>query len=72
VERAFRASARGYVMKHVFQALRCVLKGKLYLTERIARLAAEKLVGAKSPATSASEALLSGRALAPVIRLFLH
>ncbi|HEY3861912.1 MAG TPA: response regulator transcription factor [Verrucomicrobiae bacterium] len=48
-ERALRAGARGYIMKReatkgVLQAIRCVLGGKLYLSEKMARQMAERLV----------------------------
>jgi DNA-binding NarL/FixJ family response regulator len=60
-ERAMRAGARGYVMKReatrsVLQAIRCVLSGKPYLSESIARLMAEKLVEG-APAGSLVEQL---------------
>lgn len=48
-ERALRAGARGYVMKReatkkILQAIRCVLGGKIYVSEKIAALMAEKFV----------------------------
>jgi DNA-binding NarL/FixJ family response regulator len=48
-ERALRGGARGYVMKRdvtkkVLQAIRCVLDGKLYLSEEMAMVMAKKLV----------------------------
>jgi DNA-binding NarL/FixJ family response regulator len=48
-ERALRAGARGYIMKReatkgVLQAIRCVLGGKLYLSDKMAMLMAEKFV----------------------------
>jgi DNA-binding NarL/FixJ family response regulator len=48
-ERALRAGARGYIMKreatrNVLQAIRCVLGGKLYLSEKMAAILAEKFV----------------------------
>jgi DNA-binding NarL/FixJ family response regulator len=48
-ERALRAGARGYIMKrettkNVIAAIRRVLEGKLYLSERLASLFAEKFV----------------------------
>jgi len=68
VEHALRAGARGYIMKreatkNVLPAIRCVLEGKLYLSEKIARMMAEKFVEGKSPATSPPEELLSDREL---------
>ncbi|MGA9450189.1 MAG: response regulator transcription factor [Verrucomicrobiia bacterium] len=57
-ERALRAGARGYVMKReaakkVIQAIRCVLAGQLYVSDKIAALMAEKFVEGR-PATTAS------------------
>src|SRR5271154_6551596 len=48
-ERALRAGARGYIMKReatkrVLQAIRCVLGGKLYLSDKMALAMAEKFV----------------------------
>ena len=48
-ERALRAGARGYIMKRettkkVIAAIRRVLEGKLYVSERLASLFAEKFV----------------------------
>jgi len=48
-ERALRAGARGYIMKReatkrVLQAIRCVLGGKLYVSDKMAMLLAEKFV----------------------------
>lgn len=48
-ERALRAGARAYVMKReatkrVLEAIRCVLGGKLYLSDKMAMLMAEKFV----------------------------
>jgi DNA-binding NarL/FixJ family response regulator len=45
-ERALRAGARGYVMKReaakkVIEAIRCVLAGQLYVSDKIAALMAE-------------------------------
>jgi DNA-binding NarL/FixJ family response regulator len=67
-ERALRAGARGYITKreatrNVLPAIRGVLEGKLYLSEKIARMMAEMLVGGKPPATTAPEEVLSGREL---------
>jgi DNA-binding NarL/FixJ family response regulator len=67
-ERALRAGARGYIMKreatkNVLPAIRCVLEGKLYLTEKIARMMAEKFVDGKSSMSSSPEVLLSDREL---------
>jgi len=48
-ERALRAGARGYIMKReatkrVLQAIRCVLGGKLYLSDKMAMMMAKKFV----------------------------
>jgi len=61
-ERALRAGARGYVMKrevtgNVLQAIRCVLEGKLYLSEKIAAALAEKWVEGRPVAVSPVETL---------------
>jgi len=67
-ERALRAGARGYVMKreatkNVIQAIRCVLKGEMYLSNRMARKMAEQFVEGKTPAASSPVDLLSDREL---------
>lgn len=64
-ERALRAGARGYIMKReatkkVLQAIRCVLEGKLYISEKVTSLMAEKFVEgrpslADSPITKLSD-----------------
>jgi DNA-binding NarL/FixJ family response regulator len=61
-ERALRAGARGYVMKrevtgNVLQAIRCVLEGKLYLSEKIAAALAEKWVEGRPAVVSPVETL---------------
>ena len=62
-ERALRAGARGYIMKReatkgVLQAIRCVLGGQLYLSEKMAMLMAEKFVdGRPKPESSVVEKL---------------
>jgi len=48
-ERALRAGARGYIMKReaakkVIQAIRCVLAGQFYVSDKIAALMAERFV----------------------------
>jgi DNA-binding NarL/FixJ family response regulator len=65
-ERALRAGARGYVMKqeatrHVLQAVRCVLDGKLYLINEMAKMVAEKFGEAESPAPGFPLDLISDR-----------
>ena len=67
-ERALRAGARGYIMKRetakkVIAAIRQVLEGKLYLSERLTALFAEKFVEGGAAATSPSVAQLSDREL---------
>jgi DNA-binding NarL/FixJ family response regulator len=57
-ERALRAGARGYIMKReatkgVLQAIRCVLGGKLYLSDKMAMMMAEKFVDGR-PRTEGS------------------
>ena len=62
-ERALRAGARAYIMKkeatkRVLEAIRCVLGGKLYLSDKMAMLMAEKFVdGRIKPAGSVVEKL---------------
>jgi DNA-binding NarL/FixJ family response regulator len=67
-ERALRAGARGYVMKReatktVLQAIRCVLEGKLYQSNKSARSMAGELVERKAPETVSPVELLSDREL---------
>ena len=57
-ERALRAGARGYIMKReatkgVLQGIRAVLGGKLYVSEKLAMIIAEKFVDGK-PKTAGS------------------
>jgi DNA-binding NarL/FixJ family response regulator len=57
-ERALRAGARGYIMKReatkkILQAIRCVLGGQIYLSDRMARMMAERFVAAR-PGTEGS------------------
>jgi DNA-binding NarL/FixJ family response regulator len=62
-ERALRAGARGYIMKReatkrVLEAIRSVLGGKLYLSDKMAMVMAEKFVdGRPGTARPAIEAL---------------
>jgi DNA-binding NarL/FixJ family response regulator len=62
-ERALRAGARGYIMKReatkkVLKAIRAVLGGKLYISDKIADTMAEKFVdGRPMPAASPVEQL---------------
>jgi len=67
-ERALRAGARGYIMKretagNVIAAIRSVLEGKLYLSERLRASFAEKFLEADAAALSPSVAQLSDREL---------
>ena len=67
-ERALRAGAEGYVMKReatgkVLQAIRCVLGGRLHLSEKLAARMAEKFVEGKPSAVMLPEERLSDREL---------
>lgn len=67
-ERALRAGARGYIMKRetakkVIAAIRQVLDGKLYLSDRLTELFAEKFVGRENPLVAPSISQLSDREL---------
>jgi DNA-binding NarL/FixJ family response regulator len=67
-ERAFRAGARGYVMKrqatqNILQAIRRVLEGKPYLSEKLALIMAERLVEGRLGSTESRVELLSDREL---------
>jgi DNA-binding NarL/FixJ family response regulator len=67
-ERALRAGARGYVMKreatkNVLQAIRCVLEGRLYLTNKMERVITGEFVQGDLPSTSSPIELLSDREL---------
>jgi DNA-binding NarL/FixJ family response regulator len=67
-ERALRAGARGYIMKReatkgVLQAIRCVLSGKLYLSDKMAMMMAEKLVEGRLKAEAPVIEKLSDREL---------
>jgi DNA-binding NarL/FixJ family response regulator len=67
-ERALRAGARGYIMKreatkNVLQAIRCVLKGEMYISEKMALMMAERFVEGKPLVTSSPVDLLSDREL---------
>ena len=67
-ERALRAGARGYIMKrevtrNVIVAIRRVLAGGTYLSERLAAALAEKLVRGTPPAPESPIARLSDREL---------
>jgi DNA-binding NarL/FixJ family response regulator len=67
-ERALRAGARGYIMKRetarkVVVAIRQVLEGKLYLSERLRALFAEKFVEGDTATATPSVDQLSDREL---------
>src|SRR5580658_9889121 len=67
-ERALRAGARGYIMKrdatkNVLQAIRCVLKVELYISEKMAMMMAERFVEGKPPLTKSPVEMLSDREL---------
>jgi DNA-binding NarL/FixJ family response regulator len=67
-ERALRAGARGYIMKReatkgVLQAIRCVLGGKLYLSDKMAMLMAERFVEGRPKAAGFGIEILSDREL---------
>lgn len=67
-ERALRAGARGYIMKRetarkVIAAIRQVLEGKLYLSERLTAMFAAKFVDAGAATISPSITQLSDREL---------
>lgn len=67
-ERVLRAGAKGYIMKHlplkrITEAIRCVLAGRIYLSDKIAlRLMKKNLTGQSSDYASPLE-LLSNREL---------
>jgi DNA-binding NarL/FixJ family response regulator len=67
-ERALRAGARGYIMKKeatkgVLQAIRCVLGGKLYLSDKLALIMAEKFVDGRPKPEGSPVEKLSDREL---------
>lgn len=67
-ERALRAGALGYVMKRestakVIAAIRQVLRGELYVNERVAAALAAQIVGRKPPAAATPVEHLSDREL---------
>ena len=67
-ERALRAGARGYIMKQeaterVVTAIRCVLAGNVYVSERMAAKMVSKLAGGHSPDNSSPVDCLSDREL---------
>ena len=67
-ERALRAGARGYVMKHetsksVLASIRRVLAGDIYVSERIVNRMAIRLTSARRPAATSPVERLSDREL---------
>jgi DNA-binding NarL/FixJ family response regulator len=67
-ERALRAGARGYVMKReatdkIVGAIRQVLAGNLYVSDRVQAQLAERFVGGMPPASQSPVNLLSDREL---------
>ena len=67
-ERALRAGARGYIMKSetakkVIMAVRQVLAGKIYMSETLAAVFAEKFVDGRLPASGSLVDQLSDREL---------
>lgn len=67
-ERVLRAGARGYIMKqeaatNVLSAIRCILSGKIYVSERMTAKILEKSVDGRSDKTSTPVDLLSDREL---------
>jgi DNA-binding NarL/FixJ family response regulator len=67
-ERALRAGARGYIMKReatkkILQAIRAVLGGKLYISDKISDAMAEKFVEGRPTATASPVEQLSDREL---------
>jgi DNA-binding NarL/FixJ family response regulator len=67
-ERALRAGARGYIMKReatkrVLQAIRCVLGGKLYLSDKMAMMMTEKFVDGRPKTAGSVIETLSDREL---------
>jgi DNA-binding NarL/FixJ family response regulator len=67
-ERALRAGARGYIMKRgatkgVLQAIRCVLGGKLYVSDQMAMILTEKFVEGRPSAQRSVVEKLSDREL---------
>ncbi|MGO9244505.1 MAG: response regulator [Verrucomicrobiia bacterium] len=67
-ERALRAGARGYVMKReatnkIVAAIRQVLAGNVYVSDRVQARLAEKFVGGMPPSSQSPVNLLSDREL---------
>jgi DNA-binding NarL/FixJ family response regulator len=67
-ERALRAGARGYIMKQeaiekMMEAIRRVIKGDLYVSEKVSAGIVKKFIDGKSESASSPEELLSDREL---------
>lgn len=67
-ERALRAGARGYIMKQeatekMMEAIRRVIRGDLYISEKVSAGIVKKFVDGKSKRSSSPEELLSDREL---------
>ncbi|HOV90142.1 MAG TPA: response regulator transcription factor [Syntrophorhabdaceae bacterium] len=67
-ERALRAGARGYIMKQeaiekVFEAIRKVLKGELYISERVSANIVKKFIDGKQTEKNSPIEILSDREL---------
>lgn len=67
-ERALRAGARGFIMKReatkkVLLGIRAVLEGKLYVSDRVNEMMAEKFVEGRTSATGSPVEQLSDREL---------
>jgi DNA-binding NarL/FixJ family response regulator len=67
-ERTLRAGARAYIMKReatkrVLEAIRCVLEGKIYLSDKLAIMMAEKFVDGRTEKAESVMERLSDREL---------
>jgi DNA-binding NarL/FixJ family response regulator len=67
-ERALRAGARGYIMKQeaierMMEAIRRVLKGELYISERVSENIVKRFIDGKSEISSSPVEVLSDREL---------
>ena len=67
-ERALRAGARGYIMKQeaierMMEAIRKVLKGDLYISERVSKNIVKRFIDGKAEASSSPVEILSDREL---------
>jgi DNA-binding NarL/FixJ family response regulator len=67
-ERALRVGARGYIMKQeaidkMMEAIRKVLRGELYVSERVSANIVKRFVDGKADGVSSPEELLSDREL---------